>query len=498
MSFSETGLAQPLVDGAVALGYETPTALQRAALPIVRRGGNIAIRGSTGAGTTFAWGAGVLERLAAMEGGEGPHALVVTATDDRAGQIADALARLAGAAGSEGMGERIRGLRIRARRSGWKPGPADVLVAPLAGVADALAASALKLEHVAIMVLEGLSTLLALEDGTSLEAVMASVPRDAQRILVSAEYDRNADQFATAHARRAMRVPVRASEQTTVEPSAMVSYRVTPEASKLDVLSTEIAGRRSPVEVVLVRSAHRAQLLRESLERRGFRTGEQLRVEPFGTGGGTLAYDVPFDAETLATMEPDSALVLITPAERAHLRTIAAEAGRGLQPVAAERTPRGSIDAYRQHIEQALEEEDLDAQLALLAPLFERRGAEEVAAALSALLRARTPAPTQREGEPQPAPAFVRLFVSAGQKDRLRPADLVGAITGESGVPGDRIGRIEIRDTFSVVEVAADVADRVIRALNGTTLRGRSLRVDYDRRASPGAVRRARPPRPGS
>src|SRR5690606_41798988 len=44
------------------------------------------------------------------------------------------------------------------------------------------------------------------------------------------------------------------------------------------------------------------------------------------------------------------------------------------------------------------------------------------------------------------------------------------------------LGRIEIRDTFSIVEVAAASAERVIQALNGVTLKGRSLRVDYDRK----------------
>jgi ATP-dependent RNA helicase DeaD len=90
----------------------------------------------------------------------------------------------------------------------------------------------------------------------------------------------------------------------------------------------------------------------------------------------------------------------------------------------------------------------------------------------------------------------VRLFVSTGTRDNIRPGDLVGAITGEAGVKGEQIGKIELRDTFSVVEVAADVADRVIRALNGTTLRGRSLRVDFDRKTAAPAARPQRTFRP--
>ena len=68
------------------------------------------------------------------------------------------------------------------------------------------------------------------------------------------------------------------------------------------------------------------------------------------------------------------------------------------------------------------------------------------------------------------------------------------ALAGEANIPGSRIGKIEIRDSFSIVEVQSDVADQVIRAVNGTTMKGRSLRVDYDR----GGPARRPPPRGGA
>ncbi|MGD2121663.1 MAG: DbpA RNA binding domain-containing protein, partial [Gemmatimonadota bacterium] len=61
------------------------------------------------------------------------------------------------------------------------------------------------------------------------------------------------------------------------------------------------------------------------------------------------------------------------------------------------------------------------------------------------------------------------------------PGDLLGAIAGEAGVEGSQVGKIEIRDNFSLVEVAPTVADKLIRHVNGTTIRGRAVRVDHDR-----------------
>jgi ATP-dependent RNA helicase DeaD len=501
LSFEETGLARPLIGAAFALGYDEPTPIQQAALPIVRRGGSLELRASSGAGATLAWGAGLLDRLATEEAGARPRALVLTATGERAGTVADALARLAAATPGEGDGEAIRGLRVRARQSGWIQDDADVLVLALPDAEEALATSQLKPGNVVALVVDDLSTMLALGGAEALQTLMVSVPHEAQRVLVAADFDGDAGRFAEAHARRAMRVPAGSAGEPRPSTDRTVGYQLAPEAFKLDALTAVLAKRTGP-DTVLVRSRARATKLRDALARRGFSSGS-VHVATFGERGrtGTIAYDVPFAGSTLETLDPN-ALVLVTPAERAHLRTIAADVGIALSGVPREAPRRGALAAYRQQVRRALDEEDLDVQLAILAPLFERHGAEEIAAALSALLRSRAaaaaPAAAPRSAGPPAAPAFVRLFVSAGQKDRLRPADLLGAITGESNVTGDQVGKIEIRDTFSVVEVAADAADRVIRALNGTTLRGRSLRVDYDRRASAGAVRRARPPRPGS
>ncbi|MFN0243215.1 MAG: DEAD/DEAH box helicase [Planctomycetota bacterium] len=74
----------------------------------------------------------------------------------------------------------------------------------------------------------------------------------------------------------------------------------------------------------------------------------------------------------------------------------------------------------------------------------------------------------------------VRIFVGAGRFDSLRPGDLVGAIANEAGLPGGAIGSIEITERFSLVEVPADRAEDVIRALRGTKIRGRKVIVKRD------------------
>ena len=76
-----------------------------------------------------------------------------------------------------------------------------------------------------------------------------------------------------------------------------------------------------------------------------------------------------------------------------------------------------------------------------------------------------------------------RIYVGAGRKAGVRPGDLVGAIANEVGVDSSAIGAIEIADRFSLVEVPEEIAEEVISALRGTTIKGKRVMVRRDRDA---------------
>ncbi len=72
---------------------------------------------------------------------------------------------------------------------------------------------------------------------------------------------------------------------------------------------------------------------------------------------------------------------------------------------------------------------------------------------------------------------MTRLFIGAGREAGVRPQDLVGAITGEAGIAGQDVGAIEISDRFSLVNVAENVAEDVIRAMRTAKIKGRKVKV---------------------
>ncbi len=76
---------------------------------------------------------------------------------------------------------------------------------------------------------------------------------------------------------------------------------------------------------------------------------------------------------------------------------------------------------------------------------------------------------------------MTRLFVSIGRKDFVRPGDIVGAIAGESNIPGNSIGHIDIYDKFTYVDVPNDAVSRVLDAMEGNTIKGRRVNVEVAR-----------------
>lgn len=521
-SFEDLGIAPELAAGAENMGWDAPAALQRAAVPVLRRGNNAVLRASTGAGVTGAWGLAVLDRLATFDDDATPLALVLTPATDEASRTAATLARLGAPAG----------VTVRALAPGWTDRPARILVATPAAAMAAVRDSSLKLDAVAILVVSGADRIHQLGGWGAVETLAESVTGASQRILITGEADRPVQEYIDRHVRKALSIPSRPAEGGTPDTTGSVRYAVAADAAKLDALVALLTSAEGSEIAVICRTHDRAETAVVGLAARGIAVegvaaadasaaksnGPRIVVLPApeadrrSTKASVLSADVPFDADSLTELHATGGTVLVTPAELPHLRRIAARAALRLQSVALPQPDAADpAEAARAAIRKALTEADLAAYLSLIGPLLEDHPAAEIAAAALYLARqggglragdgtdeaaspgaakvagGRAGARTSGSGAPPPSTAYVRLFVSVGSRDDVNPGDLVGAITGEAGVAGETVGRIDIRESHSTVEVASADAAGVIEALNGRTLKGRSVRVDYDRKDRPGS-----------
>jgi ATP-dependent RNA helicase DeaD len=221
-----------------------------------------------------------------------------------------------------------------------------------------------------------------------------------------------------------------------------------------------------------------------------------------------------------------TAITIVQPRERQLLRAIERLVGRQIEharvPTIADLRAR-RVELLRAAIHETLVEDEFDAYREAVLPLFEEFEPMAVAAAAAKLAadatrgeepeeeleipeweprryegrerEGRRPPPRHggRErfeggGGPPRGPRrggadgeMTRLFISVGRRRGVRPGDIVGAIAGESKIPGESIGAIEIADQFSLVEIPERYAEQVIRAMSQATIKGRPVSVRRSR-----------------
>jgi ATP-dependent RNA helicase DeaD len=344
----------------------------------------------------------------------------------------------------------------------------------------------------------------------ALEAVMADLDKDAPRAVFTTVPELMA-QLGDHYARRALQVALPA-------PAAAAGDALTPIGAigKVHVATVAWRQRAAAVAGVLetLDPAHpalwapAASPLAEEVARQ---TGLPLLLGdtvPQGQRPLVIALELPAPLK-LATLTSAADVVLLVPA-------LALPWVRRIAPAALTLRLPGVIEAagddaanrraiIAARLEAALPVDGLQA----LAPLFERYEPAAVAAALFGLWADRAQAPATATSGPAAAPAAsatgtARVWVSLGKKDGGTANDLVGCLTRECRVDRTQIGRIELRETFSLIEVPAADAEKIADRLTGISIRQRRVTARVDKGVSSvGGERPARGagprgPRPGS
>ena len=496
-TFEDLGIAPELVEALAAEGIERPTPLQESAIPVIRKGNNLVLEAGPGSGLLVAWSVGLLDRV--EPGADAPLVLVVCATADIADRLARSTAHIADTTGHV----------VSALGSAWAlPQRADVLFAGMPDLLAALGEGAVDVTGKEAVVFDQAQLV---EDYTGIDAierVLDYVPAEAQRILTALPMSPGVSSLVGRLFKRTMKLP---SPDTDVAKRGEVHFRIVPEPREAGTLRVVDEMFKDGARHVLVfcRSEDRAADVGDYLTLRGFVAGAPgdasvpvwLGIDALEARGAAkdveglvvVSCDAPTDPDMLDRRHSmgDRGVVIVLPREVPHLRALGKRTGYDTVPFPPPPKASTSVTRLRARIEEAIAEKDTGPYLVALEPLFERYDPADVAAAAVALLKEAGAAPAG-PGEAAPTassgaaaatsvPSWAKLFVSVGERDGLRPGDLLGAITGEANISGDAVGKIDIHESHTLVEVHDTVARQVIGAINGTTIKGRSVRVDFDR-----------------
>ncbi|MDF1798508.1 MAG: DEAD/DEAH box helicase [Planctomycetota bacterium] len=471
--FEALGLPAELVAVTQELGYEAPTAIQTAAIPPLLAGRDLIGRSKTGSGKTAAFGLPMLAQVDLNK--RSLQGLVLCPTRELAGQVMRELRKLGRRHPGLVVAELIGGQPKRRQRELLERG-VHLAVGTPGRLLDHLDHGALDPRGLRTVVLDEADRMLDMGFEEEVSSVLKHLPRTRQTALFSATMPERIEVLARQHQHNAVRVegdePSASGEAPTPHgaPDLPVGIRqlyVVPErGAELHALCAVLA--KFPHESALVFCNFKASvaevvaLLSEaglSVDRLDGDLDQFERdrvLVRFRNGSLRLLVATDVAGRGLDIEGLDLVVNLELPQDpSAYVHRIGrtGRAGRDGVAVSIARGAHGGTDRRLTDVEE-LTGQPIEA-LALDDP-------RPQGAVLRSLAR---------------EPRMATIQIAGGRRDKLRAGDLLGALTGEAGLEGDEVGRIDLRDKVTFVAVARQRAVAAAKALDQGRIKKRRFRA---------------------
>ena len=451
--FSSQPLSPALLKALDALGYTEMTPVQQQALPDILAGRDVIVQAPTGTGKTVAFGLGLLQRLdpALVK----VQALVLCPTRELADQVAREIRRLASV---------IPNLKVLTLTGGIALGPqlaslrkdSHVVVGTPGRIQEMLRKHALSLAKVTTLVLDEADRMLDMGFEEPIREIIGKTPPARQSLLFSATYPESIREIARASMRDPVEISVAdAQAQPTIE---QLFYEIDL-ARKPAALASLLLQHRPESSVVFCNTRRDTQTVVDAL-------GE------FGISALALHGDID---------QRDRDEVVVRFANRSCSVLVASDvAARGLDikdlgAVINYELPT-DVDTYLHRIGRTGRAGQTGLALSLCTPREMPRALALEKEQGAALRWQKLPA-LDASAKGALTAAMATLRIDGGRTDKMRPGDILGALTGDAGLSAEQVGKIDVFPTRSYVAIAHGVADKALNRLRGGKIKGRSFRV---------------------
>jgi ATP-dependent RNA helicase DeaD len=475
-SFADLGLSGATLHALSDVGYESPSPIQEQAIPTLLEGRDVIGQAQTGTGKTAAFGLPILEYVDPSE--PTVQALVLTPTRELCIQVTQAL-RTYGAHTGVDVVAVFGGAPIRSQQAQLRAG-GHVVVGTVGRVLDLISRHSLLLHDCRFVVLDEADEMLDLGFLEDVEKILSLTPSSRQTALFSATMPPPVRELADRYMYDPTIVEVEAATltiDTVAQFQLPVDAKRKPEAL-VDVLRAEIGsyGEGSGQQVIVfVRTKARCEQLFRTLRDRGLNVralhGDMTQGSRDGVMLAFKAGRVPILVATdVAARGLDITTVThvinydvpISPDIYVHRIGRTGRVGRSGRAITfVEPRQKRELQAIERHIGTGIAQWEKGA-VAMPTPVRERPR------------RHSKPHLSRRDQRER----YVKLVLGGGRAVGLRVADIVGAVTSTAGLDGESVRDVMVLDRFSFLSVPAGEAERVIEALDGRDLRGRSLSLE--------------------
>jgi ATP-independent RNA helicase DbpA len=434
------------------LGYAQMTPIQAQALPAILDGQDVIAQSRTGSGKTAAFGIGLL--LALNVRFFGTQALVLCPTRELADQVARELRRLA---------RTINNIKILTLCGGTAIGPqfgslehgAHVIVGTPGRVLAHLEKGSLVATGIKTLVLDEADRMLDMGFHDQISEIARFIPRQRQTLLFSATWT---DEIR-ALSRRYQHEP----REVTIDSA--------PAESDIEQHFFELDRSNRPAAVISL-------LMHYQPETAVIFCNTKLACDDIANalnGAGFYAEALHGDME-----QRDRDRVLLMFANRSQPILVATDvAARGLDIKDLSCVINADIAFEPEVHVHRVGRTGRAGQKGLALTICSRSDVQRANALEEHLghLPEWQPLPSHRPGETPAPPAFVTLNIAGGKRDKLRAGDILGALTGDAGLPGSAIGKIDIQDVQSYVAIQRAVAQKALKRLEQGRIKNRAFRV---------------------
>jgi len=452
-AFSTLPLSPATLANLDALGYLEMTPIQAQSLPVMLKGMDLIAQAKTGSGKTAAFGIALLEPLNPRY--FGCQALVLCPTRELADQVAKELRRLARAADNIKILTLCGGVSIGPQIGSLEHG-AHVIVGTPGRIQEHLKKGTLKLDGLNTLILDEADRMLDMGFYDAIAEIIGQTPSRRQTLLFSATYPSSIKQLSATFMRAPQQVKAEAlHDDAQIEQRF---YEIDPE-NRMDAVVHVLASFRPESCVAFCFTKQQCQELVDQLSAKG--------ISAMALNGD------------LEQRDRDQVLAMF--ANRSLSVLVATDvAARGLDidaldmVINVELARDSEIHIHRVGRTGRAGRKGIAISLVAPAEAHRARAIEE---------RQKAPLNWQPLGQlkAQPGeplqPPMVTLCIGAGRKDKLRPGDILGALTGDAGIPGTQVGKIAIFDFQAFVAVERGVAKQALNRLNSGKIKGRSLKI---------------------
>jgi ATP-independent RNA helicase DbpA len=452
-AFTTLPLRQELIDNLASLGFATMTPIQHAALPAVLDGQDVLAKAQTGSGKTAAFGLGLLHSLVLEQ--RDVQALVLCPTRELADQVAESLRSFGRQMANLRVLTLCGGVPIKGQLVSLEVAPHIVVGTP-GRIVDHLERGTLNVSTCRHWVLDEADRMLDMGFEEPIERIQAALESPTlQTLLFSATYPDNIQSLA----QRVLKEPVTVSVESESAHQNIEQrvYKVESDDARFDLIDQLLRQQQPTSAMVFCNTKRDVDEVYHALNRKGYRVkplhgdldqnarDNTLAIFANGSANVLVATDVAARGLDIASVDlVINAYIAFEPEVHVHRVGRTGRAGEsGLACTLFDAKEQHRLDRLNEYLPEPLIEKPL-------------------------------PKPSK---SPIPLPLFSTLELGSGKKDKIRPGDIVGALTSSQVMSADDIGKISVKAKRSLVAIKTEYLHQAQGILEKDGIKKRRVKV---------------------